>query len=73
VCTVQRQAQANHTALHDEILYITDGFKEHAMVAESAMSALRMFTQKRDELVEVGIIPSSRAHVAASTRDIFTQ
>lgn len=57
---MQRQRQANHNALNDDVMFITEGLKEistnqPATVLESALKALRLFSseEQREQMLEV--------------------
>jgi hypothetical protein len=54
VC-VQRQRQANHQSMDDEVMFITEGLKESsATVLESALfHSLRLFSSQREQMLEV--------------------
>ena len=57
---LQRQQQANHDVLNDDVMFITDGLKEISTnqpgtVLESALKALRLFSseEQREQMLEV--------------------
>lgn len=60
LCLLQRQQQANHDVLNDDVMFITDGLKEISTnqpgtVLESALKALRLFSseEQREQMLEV--------------------